>query len=116
MPERDNVHKPWRAKGIREQARAFAQHLAAAGSAETRKRDSFDPLKAIALRAFHSREQFPKSRRRRSPAETLRLNVAANVFYDAIAQQHFHLHFLNQVVPFFNAEEAFDLTLIDLLF
>jgi len=34
------------------------------------------------------------------------LDCAANVLYDTIFDQHFHLHLLNQVVAFVQVEEA----------
>jgi hypothetical protein len=43
------------------------------------------------------------------------LQFAANVFDDAVAQQHFHVHLLNQVVAFFQLEGADDLALVDFL-
>lgn len=42
------------------------------------------------------------------------LHIAANLFHDAIAQQNFHLHLLDQVIALFHLEEAFDLALVHL--
>jgi hypothetical protein len=44
------------------------------------------------------------------------LDFAANVFNDAVAQQDFDIHFLDQIVAFGQVEHADDLALVDFLF
>lgn len=100
-----------RVNDSRDQEFAFGRHLSAAESTGGQKRDHCSRQGAIA-------PQKPKpSRRWRAIASgnAKDLDIAANIFYDAIAEQHFNLHLLNEVVPFFNPKEAFDLPLIDFL-